>query len=175
MGGTFYSNCSTITTGCYIYNDIYKTSPASNGYYSDGINCYTVEYGNGYVFSVASCTTPLYININGPSAADSTGETGSGNVQVASQSVSYWVDGNYVNVASTLTIDAICYASTTSPYPTDLNYIFNGDSCETGFLFAGMSAFETIDGYAITGVSPSSDSTYTYNIGNGFRDSTYTC
>ena len=62
MGSILYSNCSTITTGCYIYNDIYKTSPASNGYYSDGTNCYNVEYGNGYVYAVTSC--PSYDNYN---------------------------------------------------------------------------------------------------------------
>jgi hypothetical protein len=56
MGSILYSNCSTITTGCYIYNDIYKTSPVNNGYYSDGTNCYDVQWGNGYVNSVSTCS-----------------------------------------------------------------------------------------------------------------------
>lgn len=60
MATFYFSNCTTITTGCYIYNDIYKTSPVNNGYYSDGTNCYDVQWGNGYVNSVSTCTPPTY-------------------------------------------------------------------------------------------------------------------
>lgn len=176
MASYVYSSCNPITTGCYLYTNACLTTAASNGYYSDGSNCYTVSYGTGYVSAVASCTTPVYININGPSSADGSGETGSGNVQVVSQdTVSFYDTSHYVNVTSTLTIEAVCYASTTTPYPTDTYYIYNGGHCQTAFLFAGMDPYETIDGYGINSISPSSDSNHTYNIGNGFRDSTYYC
>jgi hypothetical protein len=55
MGGTFYSNCAPITTGCYIYSDGFL---ASNGFYSDGTNCYEVTVGE--VVAVSTCTPPTY-------------------------------------------------------------------------------------------------------------------
>ena len=61
-GNVTYSNCSTITAGCYLYNDIYKTSPVTSGYYSDETYCYTVTSG-GYVASVAACCR-LYLTIS---------------------------------------------------------------------------------------------------------------
>ena len=60
MGGFFYSNCATITTGCYIYSDNTLYTPASNGYYADGTNCYTVTGGTGYVTAINTCTPPTY-------------------------------------------------------------------------------------------------------------------
>lgn len=36
---TYYSNCSTLTTGCSLYTDTNGTV-APDGYYSDGVNCY---------------------------------------------------------------------------------------------------------------------------------------
>lgn len=62
MGNVTYSNCSPIIAGCYLYNDIYKTSPVTSGYYSDETNCYTVTSG-GYVSSVATCCR-LYLTIS---------------------------------------------------------------------------------------------------------------
>ena len=61
-GNVTYSNCSPIIAGCYLYNDIYKTSPVTSGYYSDETNCYTVTSG-GYVSSVATCCR-LYLTIS---------------------------------------------------------------------------------------------------------------
>ena len=58
MAVNLYSNCSTITTGCFFYNNSNLTSPVSNGKYSDGTNCFTVSGGSGEVTSVESCPTP---------------------------------------------------------------------------------------------------------------------
>jgi hypothetical protein len=166
-----YSSCNPVTTGCYLYTDPCLGTAASNGYYSDGTNCFTVTSG-GYVSSVYNIN--VYININGPSSADGSGETGSGNVQVVSQNTtSYFSNSNFVNVTSTLTIEAVCYGATNTVY--DTNTILNGNHCSTDFLFTGLDSNETIDGYGIVSISPTSDSSYIYNIGVGFRDSTYTC
>jgi len=62
MAYVTYSNCSTITTGCYLYYDIYKTLPVASGYYSDLTNCYYVDAETGYVSAVTSC--PSYDNYN---------------------------------------------------------------------------------------------------------------
>lgn len=59
MAANYYSNCSTITTGCYLYNNTCLTSPASSGFYSDGSNCFTISSG-GYISSVTACPTGVY-------------------------------------------------------------------------------------------------------------------
>lgn len=61
MAGNYYSNCSTLTTGCFLYITP-TTTPAINGKYSDGTNCYTVSGNNGEITSVESCTTYYYYN-----------------------------------------------------------------------------------------------------------------
>ena len=64
MADYYYSNCSTITVGCYLYIDIAKTTFVTNGYYSDGTNCYTVgppSYANGYVGAITSCGFPVTV------------------------------------------------------------------------------------------------------------------
>lgn len=176
MASYYYSNCSTITSGCYIYYDIYKSSPTANGYYSDGTNCYFVNYGNGYVVSVSSCYTTVYINVNGPGSADASGETGSGNVQVPAQNTNSYtnVSGNYITVdVATLTVVITCYGSSNTV--NDTCYIYSGNKCSTtGPMFTGLNPYETIDAYGVTSVSPSTSSTQAYYTGNGFRDSAYT-
>lgn len=62
MGTYYYSNCSTITVGCFLYYDAAKTSPVINGYYSDGNNCYfTALSNNGYVSSITTCGFPVTV------------------------------------------------------------------------------------------------------------------
>jgi len=116
----------------------------------------------------------VYININGPSSADNTGETGSGNSQIVSQSVNtFSSNSDFVNVVSNLEIYAVCYGENNTSY--DLRYINIGDHCASGVLFTGLDPFELIDAYFVISVSPTSDGTYNYATGTGFRDSTYTC
>lgn len=57
----FYnSNCSTLGIGCYLYNGPGLTNPVSDGYYSDGSNCYTVTGGNGYISDTSVCQVYYY-------------------------------------------------------------------------------------------------------------------
>jgi hypothetical protein len=78
-----------------------------------------------------------------------------------------------VNVVSNLEIYAVCYGENNTSY--DLRYINIGDHCASGVLFTGLDPFELIDAYFVISVSPTSDGTYNYSTGTGFRDSTYTC
>lgn len=55
MGLNAYSNCSSLTTGCFLYTDSGLTTPVANGVYSDGINTYTVTGGLGQITTQGSC------------------------------------------------------------------------------------------------------------------------
>jgi hypothetical protein len=82
-----YSNCSTISVGCYLYSNVSMTAPVNPGFYSDSNYCYTVTPG-GYVGSVASCSgCPTYGTYAYPSCEfiSSLGCTGT---------VDYYHDGN---------------------------------------------------------------------------------
>lgn len=59
MAINLYSNCETVTTGCFFYNNSNLTSPVSNGKYSDGTDCYTVSGGNGEITAVQTCSPPV--------------------------------------------------------------------------------------------------------------------
>lgn len=65
MAQTIYTNCSTITTGCFLYTDAGLTTPAGNGKYSNGINCYTVTGGAGEVTSTVPCQPVAEITVYG--------------------------------------------------------------------------------------------------------------
>ena len=169
MGGTYYSNCSTITTGCYIYNDIYKTSIASNGIYSDGTNCYTVSYGNGYVSSIGTCLTNVYINVCGDDPADSVGGV---SVTVRSMNTNTFL-GSTITVDTTLTIEVVAQGSSSGNISGTL-YINNGNNCGTGTIF-GFGNSETIDGYFVNSITPSSSGTQSYIAGSGFRNGCWSC
>ena len=62
MPADVYSDCTTLTTGCFLYNNSNLTSPASNGKYSDGFDCYTVSGGAGEITAVAACSSPPSYN-----------------------------------------------------------------------------------------------------------------
>jgi hypothetical protein len=49
-----FSNCSSISVGCYMYSNESLTLPVNAGYYSNGTYCYTVTSG-GYVSAVTNC------------------------------------------------------------------------------------------------------------------------
>lgn len=76
MAVNLYSNCSTITTGCFFYSDSNLTSPVSNGKYSDGANCYTVSGGNGEITTTGGCsyTGDVYVTAAGPTFLDGAGD-----------------------------------------------------------------------------------------------------
>jgi hypothetical protein len=66
MSANYNSNCSTLSVGCYLYSGPGLTNPVSNGYYSDGSNCYTVTGGSGYISSVDVCTAYVIIDTYTP-------------------------------------------------------------------------------------------------------------
>ena len=51
---SIYSSCSPLAIGCFLYTDINLTTPASDGAYWDGTNCWNVA--SGQIFSQGSCT-----------------------------------------------------------------------------------------------------------------------
>lgn len=54
MAQWYNSNCSTLGVGCYLYEGPGLTNPVANGWYSDGVNCYTVT-GGGIIYQMAPC------------------------------------------------------------------------------------------------------------------------
>lgn len=87
MAGTVYSNCSSITTGCYLYTNTCLTSPVSNGYYSNGTDCYTVTGGSGYISSVSSCSVTYWAYADRYSCSGFTCVSDSYNAIIASYTV----------------------------------------------------------------------------------------
>lgn len=70
MAGTYYySNCTTLAVGCYLYTDSACTNPVSNGFYSNGTTCWQVTGGSGYISAESACPSCLCYSI--------TNETGS--------------------------------------------------------------------------------------------------
>lgn len=57
MGLNAYSNCTPLTTGCYLYQDSGLTTPVADGVYSDGNNTYTVSGGAGLITGQGTCAT----------------------------------------------------------------------------------------------------------------------
>ena len=55
MGLNAYSNCTPLTTGCFLYQDSGLTTPVVDGVYSDGTNTFTVTGGAGEITSQGSC------------------------------------------------------------------------------------------------------------------------
>ncbi len=53
MDVCFYTVCSPISVGCKLYQDNLATVPVLDGFYSDGINCYTVV--GGVITEISSC------------------------------------------------------------------------------------------------------------------------
>lgn len=66
MAGTFYSNCSSLSIGCYLYTNYARTNPVIDGYFSDGTTCYTVTGGSGYISNISTCSTFVTIDTYTP-------------------------------------------------------------------------------------------------------------
>ena len=58
MAATIYTNCSTLTLGCFLYQDAGLTTPVSNGEYSNGTDVFTVTGGAGEITATALCNPP---------------------------------------------------------------------------------------------------------------------
>ena len=57
MGLNAYSNCTPLTTGCYLYQDSGLTTPVADGVYSNGTDTFTVSGGAGLITSQGTCPT----------------------------------------------------------------------------------------------------------------------
>lgn len=56
----FYTYCSTLSVGCYLYSDIKRTSTIPAGYISDGTSVITVN-SSGMITAIGSCSSyPVY-------------------------------------------------------------------------------------------------------------------
>ena len=55
MGLNAYTNCTPLTTGCFLYQNSGLTIPVADGVYSDGTNTYTVSGGAGQITSQGTC------------------------------------------------------------------------------------------------------------------------
>lgn len=51
---SFFTFCSTLAIGCYVYTDIKRTTPVSSGWVSDGTNVYTVN-SSGMIIAIDLC------------------------------------------------------------------------------------------------------------------------
>lgn len=58
MATYVYSNCATLSIGCFLYEDSGLTTAVSDGRYSDGTNCYRVTGGSGEIVGSTSCSSP---------------------------------------------------------------------------------------------------------------------
>lgn len=55
MGLNAYTNCSPLSTGCFLYQNSGLTIPVADGVYSDGTNTFTVTGGAGQITSQGTC------------------------------------------------------------------------------------------------------------------------
>lgn len=169
MGSILYSNCSTITTGCYIYNDIYKTSPVGNGYYSDGTNCYDVQWGNGYVNAVTSCAVDVYFTAGGDTNFDGAGDY---SYVLFSDTTSNSWGGSPINLTTAVTVYTTIYAEYNTYYASGA--IGSGFSCAAQFYADGTYPNQFIFSLTLTSLSPSSNGNQTYYTSGG-SVGTYSC
>jgi hypothetical protein len=49
----YYSSCSTLIVGCFLYTDSTALTLVADGFYSNGTNCYTVV--NGQITAISAC------------------------------------------------------------------------------------------------------------------------
>lgn len=75
MAQNIFSNCSIITTGCYLYTSVGVVVP--NGKYSDGSNVFTVTGGAGLITSSEPCSVATTTSTT-TAAATTTSTTTSG-------------------------------------------------------------------------------------------------
>jgi len=54
MPATYFSNCNTITVGCYLYSTASPLTPVLAGKYSDGYHCWTVN-SLGLITAQSTC------------------------------------------------------------------------------------------------------------------------
>jgi hypothetical protein len=167
MGGTFYSNCSTITTGCYIYSDGFL---ASNGFYSDGTNCYEVTVGEVVAVSTCFYAGDVYITAGGETSLDISGDY---NYALFADSTSNSYGSNPVCVEASPLIAYIEIYGGFGVYYATGSIGYNA-KCSSNFYAAGGTPYDTVSYIYLYSISPSSAGGQTYYIG-GSDIGSYTC
>jgi hypothetical protein len=162
MGGTFYSNCSTINTGCYIYSDNTLYTKASNGYYSDGTNYYIVTGGIGEVTSVGTCfyAGDVYITAGGETSLDSSGDY---NYSLFADSISSSYGSNPVCVEASPLIGYVAIYTGFNTYYATGSIGYNA-KCSTNFYAAGGTPFDPVSFISLYSISPLSAGGQNYYI-----------
>lgn len=162
----FYnSNCSTLSTGCFLYNGPGLTNPVADGYYSDGSNCYTVTGGNGYISNASICSSQTFVTIT--PYIPYTMTCFSNNTFAA---VSDYVVATNVQVEITWYGDL---GGSTTQYIT----IFAGQSCNTTTFFVGsnISCLGEYYSFNVTILNPSSFGSQIYQVGSPNTLGFYPC
>lgn len=156
MAQWYNSDCSTISVGCYLYNGPGLTNPVSNGYYSDGTDCYTVTGGSGYVSSVDVCSTFVTIDYYVPYYAGCYN-----NYTFAATSTT--------SVNTNVDVEINWYGDL-GGFMTGTVTIANGTSCNTAGVYSGggVDCFgENVSTTNVT-LNPSAFGTYVYQVGTQY-------
>jgi len=171
MALTIFSQCSTITTGCFLYSNNILTTAVNNGYYSNGTDCYTVTGGAGEVTATGVCSVDVYITAGGETTFDSAGDYNYA-LFADSTSNSYGSNPVCVQASPSLTGDVEIYSSYGYMYAS--GSIGYNAKCSSNFYAAGVTPFDPITYISLYAISPSSAGAQTYYI-SGSAIGSYTC
>jgi len=164
MAQNLYSNCGTLTTGCFLYTNQALTTPVSNGKYSDGTNCYDVTGGSGEITSFASCPPPENVILN--VCGDQFAAGGQLTVRVRAMD-GYNFGANPVTVISAISMDVVATDQNLVSYSG--YFVINaGESCDLNLIYA-PTGFE-VEVYSVTNISPASAGNQTYLGGSSYFD-----
>lgn len=165
MAQYFLSNCSTLNVGCYLYNGPGLTNPVSDGYYSNGTDCYTVTGGSGYISSISACGGSNFITIS-PYVPG---------IMTCFQNYTFAALASAV-VDTNVQVEIVWYGDlggSISQYVT----IFAGQSCNSVSVFSGGQINCNGEFFSIAAVtlSPSSYNTQIYQVGTTETTPFYPC
>lgn len=152
-GNSFWSICTSLSVGCYVYDDPALTVPAASGYYSNGTTCYTVS--GGQITVIGACTTNVTITLYYDPSAD-----GGGGVSVAAQA-SEAIDG-YVTAYFTW------YGDNGATISQNLT-IGSGQTCASN-TFTGATAGENVINFTFDSIT---DGSSTQTFVQGTTNSTF--
>jgi hypothetical protein len=163
MAFTIFSQCSTITTGCFLYVNSILTFPASNGYYSNGTDCYTVTGGSGEVTAVGPCAVDVYFTLGGQTTFDSNGDF---NYVLYASTTADSYSSNPINLNTTVSVQFNMVAEF-STYTAISGSIGSGFSCAYNTYIEGTYANQAVYSVTPTLVTPTSSGYQSYYESTG--------
>jgi hypothetical protein len=163
MALTIYSQCSTITTGCFLYSNNILTTAVNNGYYSNGTDCYTVTGGSGEVTAVGACAVDVYFTLGGQTTFDSNGDFNY-TLYASTTPDSYSI--NPINLNTTVSVQFDLYAEFSS-YSGISGSIGSGFSCAYNTYIEGTYPNQIVYSVDPVSVIPSSSGFQTYYDSTG--------